>query len=103
MSFVRDGKAANVKARNCVLALLPLDDPLSVAPQLPAAQLEALAYQVRRPLLLTNVLIRSTQAADKLGISGAYCPGRLHGATWLVKGIEVGDYRHAWERSRKRR
>lgn len=96
VSFVRDGKTANVKGRSCVLACYHSMIPY-LCPQLPEAQLEALAYQVRRPLLLTNVLIRDTKAADKLGISGAYCPGRLHGATWLVKGIEVGEYRNSWE------
>ncbi len=96
VSFIRDGKTANVKGRTCVLACYHSMIPY-LCPQLPAAQLEALAYQVRRPLLLTNVLIRDTRAADKLGISGAYCPGRLHGATWLVKGIEVGGYRHDWQ------
>jgi spermidine dehydrogenase len=96
VSYVRDGKTANVKGRSCVLACYHSMIPY-LCPQLPAAQREALAYQVRRPLLLTNVLIRDTKAADKLRISGAYCPGRLHGATWLVKGIEVGEYRHDWE------
>jgi spermidine dehydrogenase len=96
VSFVRDGKTANVNGRSCVLACYHSMIP-HLCPQLPADQREALSYQVRRPLLLTNVLIRDTKAADKLGISGAYCPGRLHGATWLVKGIEVGEYRHAWE------
>jgi spermidine dehydrogenase len=98
VGFVRDGRAASVKGRSCVLACYHSIIP-HLCPQLPAAQREALAYQVRRPLLLTNVLIRDTKAADKLGISGAYCPGRLHGATWLVKGIDLGDYRHDWEDS----
>lgn len=98
VSFVRDGETASVTGRSCVLACYHRIIP-RLCPQLPAAQREALAYQIRRPLLLTNVLIRSTEAADKLGVSGAYCPGRLHGATWLVKGIEVGDYRHGWEDS----
>jgi spermidine dehydrogenase len=51
-------------------------------------------YQVKRPLVLTNVLLRSSAPADRLGISGAYCPGRLHAASWLVRGINVGEYRH---------
>ena len=96
VSLVRDGRTENVKGRSCVLACYHSMIPY-LCPQLPAAKREALAYQVRRPLLLTNVLIRDTKAADKLGISGAYCPGRLHGATWLVKGIEVGEYRNGWE------
>lgn len=96
VGFVRDGKTANVKGRSCVLACYHSIIP-HLCPQLPAVQREALAYQVKRPLLLTNVLLRNSKAADKLGISGAYCPGRLHGATWLVKGIGVGEYRHDWE------
>jgi spermidine dehydrogenase len=96
VGFVRDGKTASVKGRSCVLACYHSIIP-HLCPQLPAAQREALSYQVKRPLLLTNVLLRDSKAADKLGISGAYCPGRLHGATWLVKGIEVGEYRHDWE------
>jgi len=95
VNFIRDGKAASVKGRRCVLACYHSIIP-HLCPQLPAAQRQALSYQVKRPLLLTNVLLRSSKAADKLGISGAYCPGRLHGATWLVKGIEVGEYRHDW-------
>lgn len=96
VSFDRDGKTASVKGRSCVLACYHSIVPY-LCPQLPAVQREALAYQIKRPLLLTNVVLRSSRAADRLGISGAYCPGRLHGATWLVKGIEVGDYRHGWE------
>ena len=96
VGFLRNGEAARVKGHSCVLACYHSIIPY-LCPQLPAAQREALSYQVKRPLLLTNVLLRNSEAADKLGISGAYCPGRLHGATWLVKGIDVGDYSHDWE------
>jgi spermidine dehydrogenase len=96
VSYVHNGKTVRVQGRSCVLACYHSMIPY-LCPQLPEAQREALASQVRRPLLLTNVLIRDTRAADELGISGAYCPGRLHGATWLVKGIEVGKYRHDWD------
>ncbi|MFQ5525172.1 MAG: FAD-dependent oxidoreductase [Thermoanaerobaculia bacterium] len=96
VSFIRDGKSVSVKGTSCVLACYHSIIP-HLCPQLPAVQREALSYQVKRPLLLTNVLLRNSKAADKLGISGAYCPGRLHGATWLVKGIGVGEYRHDWD------
>jgi len=96
VSFVRDGQNASVTGRHCVLACYHSIIP-HLCSELPAVQKEALAYQVKRPLLLTNVLLRDSKAADKLGISGAYCPGRLHGATWLVKGIEAGTYRNGWD------
>ncbi len=91
VTYVRGDAAEQVTARHCVLACYHCIIPY-LCPQLPAAQKEALGYQVKRPLLLTNVLLRDSAAADRLGITGAYCPGRLHGATWLVKGIGTHDY-----------
>jgi spermidine dehydrogenase len=64
---------------------------------MPREQKEAQKYQVKRPLILTNVLLRDSKAFDKLDISGAYCPGRLHGAVWQVKGVNTAGYRHDWE------
>jgi spermidine dehydrogenase len=95
VSYVRDGAVLGVSARHCVLACWNAIIP-HLCPELPEPQKEALRYQVKRPLVLTNVLLRDSSAADALGISGAYCPGRLHVATWLVKGISVGDYRNDW-------
>lgn len=93
--YVRDGKAFSVSAKHCILACYHSIIPY-LCPQLPEAQKQAQRYQVKRPLVLTNVLLRSSEAFDKLGITGAYCPGRLHGATWLVKGVHAADYRHEW-------
>jgi len=98
VSYVSDGQLQRINGRQCVLACWHSIIPY-LCPSLPETQKEALSYQVKRPLLLTNVLIRSSEAFDRLGVSGAYCPGRLHGATWLVKGINVGDYRHKWSDS----
>lgn len=95
VSYVKDGQVLRVAGRKCVLACWHSIIPF-LCPSLPQEQKEALGYQVKRPLLLTNVLIRSSEPFDRLGVSGAYCPGRLHGANWLVKGINVGDYSHAW-------
>jgi len=84
-----------VTAKHCVLACYHAIIP-HLCPELPETQKEAARYQVKRPLLLTNVLLKNSKAADKLGISGAYCPGRMHGATWLVKGVNSKDYQHPW-------
>ncbi len=96
VSFLREGRTASVRGRDCVLACYHSIVP-HLCPQLPAEQREALSYQVKRPLLVTNVLLRSSRALDEQGVSGAYCPGRLHGAAWLVKGIGAGTYRHDWD------
>ena len=96
VSYVRGGKSYVARGRDCVLACYHAIVPF-LCPELPQAQQEAMRHQVKRPLLLTNVMLRNSAAADRLGVSGAYCPGRMHGATWLVKGIESDGYRHPWD------
>jgi len=96
VTYVRDEETCSVRARQAVLACYHSIVPF-LCPQLPEPQKRALRYQVKRPLLLTNVLLRNSDAADELGVSGAYCPGRLHGATWMVKGFDSGSYRHQWD------
>jgi spermidine dehydrogenase len=95
VSYIKDDAVLKVKAKHCILACYHSIIP-HLCPELPKAQKQAASYQVKRPLILTNVLLKNSKAADKLGISGAYCPGRMHGATWLVKGIDSPDYQHEW-------
>jgi spermidine dehydrogenase len=73
----------------CYHAIIP-----HLCPQLSEAQKTALKYQVKRPLVQTSVLIRSSEAMDKLGITGALCPGRMHARMFMFKGINTGGYRH---------
>jgi spermidine dehydrogenase len=87
-----------VKSRHTVLACYHAIIP-HLCPELPGEQKEAQRYQVKRPLLVTNVLLRDSKAFDKLDISGAHCPGRLHGAVWPIKGVNTAGYRHDWEDS----
>jgi spermidine dehydrogenase len=98
VSYMNQERAVRVQSRHTVLACGHAIIP-HVCPDVPPEQQEAQRYQVKRPLLLTNVLLRDSEAFDKLGISGAYCPGRLHGAVWQVKGVNTGGYRHDWEDS----
>ena len=90
--YVRDGTVARLRARHCVLACYHAIIP-HLCPELPEAQKEAQRYQVKHPMLLTNVLVRSSKALDRLGISGAYCPGRMHAKVWLIKGVNTAGYR----------
>ncbi len=96
VSYINNGEVLCVKSRHTVLACYHSVIP-HICPELPAAQKEAQKYQVKRPLLLTNVLLRDSKAFDKLDISGAYCPGRLHGALWQVKGVNTAGYNHDWD------
>ena len=62
---------------------------------MPQSQREALEYQVKHPLLLTNVLIRNTDALDRLGVDLVRCPGRLMERLFTFRGINTGGYEHA--------
>ncbi|NKB88957.1 MAG: FAD-dependent oxidoreductase [Acidobacteria bacterium] len=95
VTYVQADEVMAVRARHAVLACYHSIVPFLV-PDLSEAQSQAFRAQVKRPLLLTNVLLRNSEAADTLGVTGAYCPGRLHGAAWLVKGIETETYHHEW-------
>ncbi|MEM9055872.1 MAG: NAD(P)-binding protein [Pseudomonadota bacterium] len=94
VSYVKNGAVYRVQARHSVLACYHVVIP-HLCPELPEAQREALKYQVKRPLVLSNVLIRSTDALDRLGIDAVACPGRLHARLFTFKGINTGGYRHA--------
>jgi len=96
VSYINEGRILRVNARHTVLACYHAIIP-HLCPELPTEQKEAQKYQVKRPLILTNVLLRDSKAFDKLGVSGAYCPGRLHGVLWQVKGLNTAGYEHDWD------
>ena len=96
VTYVNDGRVLRVKAKHTVLACYHAIIP-HLCPELPDEQKQAQKYQVKRPLLVTNVLLRDSKAIDSLELSGAYCPGRLHGAVWVVKGVNTMGYRHEWD------
>ncbi len=91
VTYVRDGKNSRVRARHCVLACYHAIIPY-LCPEVPEEQKEAQRYQVKHPMLVTNVLLRSGKAFEQLGFTGAYCPGRLHAKTWLIKGVNTAGY-----------
>jgi spermidine dehydrogenase len=93
VAYIKGEKISRVKARHCVMACYHFIIP-HLCPDLPQAQKEAQQYQVKRPLLLTNVLIRSSAAMDKLGIAGVRCPGRMHNYVFMFKGINTGGFEH---------
>lgn len=93
VTYFAHGKTFRVRSKHCVLACYHSIIP-HLCPQLPPVQREALKYQVKHPLLLTNVLIRNTDALDKLGVDAVTCPGRLHSRLFTFRGINNGGYQH---------
>ena len=91
VTYASTGRLHRVTAKHSVLACYHSIIP-HLCPSLPEAQKDALKYQVKMPLVLTNVLIRNRDALDKLGIDAISCPGRLHGRLFLFQGIHTGGY-----------
>jgi len=85
------GKLRRISSQHAVLACYHSIIPY-LCPSMSTAQKEALKYQVKVPMILTNVLIRNSEALDKLGVDAVSCPGRLHARLFLFKGIQTGGY-----------
>jgi spermidine dehydrogenase len=95
VDYVKDGRLLRVSARQGVLACYNAMIPY-LAPELPPAQKAALSRCVKRPMLVTNTLLRNGQALKALGIKGAQLPGSFLQNQILVTGINVGAYRPPW-------
>ncbi|MGI9530572.1 NAD(P)-binding protein [Lutimonas sp.] len=97
VSYVQEGKTWRIKSKHSVLACYHSIIP-HICPELPSHQKKAQQYQVKHPMLLTNVLIKNSKALDQLGISGAYCPGRMHAKMFMTKGVETAGYAPDFEK-----
>ena len=89
-----EGELQQVSARHSVLACYHSVIP-HLCPAMSDTQKAALKYQVKVPMILTNVLLRNSQALDKLGVDAVSCPGRLHARLFLFKGLHTGGYRRS--------
>jgi len=96
ISYVRGGRSYRVQARSCVLACYNAMVPF-ICPELPVLQREALALQVKSPILYTNVALRNWQAWKKLGIGAVVSSGSYHVNAMLDFPVSLGDYHFASE------
>jgi len=92
-SYVRGGKTYQVRSRAVVMACWNMIIPYLV-PELPAAQKEALAFGVKRPLVYTSVAVKNWKAFEKLGISGVNAPTMYHSGVSLAEAVSLGDLHH---------
>jgi spermidine dehydrogenase len=86
-----EGELKQVSTQHSVLACYHSIIP-HLCPAMTDTQKAALKYQVKFPMILTNVLLRNSKALDKLGVDGIACPGRLHARLFLFKGLHTGGY-----------
>jgi spermidine dehydrogenase len=94
VSYNSAGKVYEVRGRACVMACWNMFIPYLV-PELPPAQKEALAYNVKGPIVYTNVFLRNWRAFAKLGISRVECPTMYHDTVALAEPSDLGDLHHA--------
>ncbi len=97
VTYVRNGKTIRIRSKHSVLACYHSIIP-HICPELPSHQKIAQQYQVKHPMLVTNVLVKNSRALDKLGISGAYCPGRMHAKVFMTKGVNTAGYQPDYEK-----
>jgi spermidine dehydrogenase len=95
--YVRKGKTIRIRSKHSVLACNHSIIP-HICHELPSHQKKAQQYQVKHPMLVTNVLVKNSKALDKLGISGAYCPGRMHAKVFMTKGVNTAGYQPDYEK-----
>ena len=96
VTYVRAGQAYRVQGRSCVLACFNAMIP-HLCPELPSSQREALATQVKQPILYTTVALRNWQAWSKLGIGAVIAPGSYHVVAMLDFPVSLGGYSFAQE------
>src|SRR5882757_6499063 len=66
-----------------------------LVPELPSAQKEALAYNVKAPIVFSNVFLKNWKAFAKLGIKYVDCPTMYHDTVALAEPADLGGLQHA--------
>jgi spermidine dehydrogenase len=93
LGYVRGGVPHRVAARHAVLACFHMMIP-HIAPELSEPQREALAKNVKTPIVYTNVLVRNWRAFVKLKVSSITAPMSFHHQVALDFPVSLGNYRH---------
>jgi spermidine dehydrogenase len=93
LGYVRGGKPHRVTAKHAVLACFHMMIPY-LMPELPQAQREALALNVKTPLVYTNVVTRNWQPWITLKVSDIAAPTCFFSHVALDFPVDLGGYRH---------
>jgi spermidine dehydrogenase len=93
VSYVRAGTTRRVAAGHAVLACFHMVIP-HILPELSAPQRDALARNVKTPLVYTNVLTRNWEPWIRLGVHDIAAPMSFHTRVKLDFPVSLGGYRH---------
>lgn len=93
IGYVRGGKVHRVAAKHAVLACFHMMIPYLV-PELPVAQREALAQNVKTPIVYTNVLVRNWRPWIALKVYAISAPMSFHNGVALDFPVSLDAYRH---------
>jgi spermidine dehydrogenase len=93
LGYARGGAMHRVAARHAVLACFHMGIP-HIMPELPPAQREALANNVKAPIVYTNVIVRNWRAFVNLKVNGVAAPASFHHQVTLDFPVSMGGYRH---------
>jgi len=91
VTYVRGGQAHVVKGAKCILACWNMVIPY-ICPDMPQWQKEALAYNVKVPLVYTNVQLRNWKAFDQLKVHSVHCPGAFFSGVEMDFPVSMGGY-----------
>jgi spermidine dehydrogenase len=91
VTYVKDDKAHAVKARHCIMACYSMAIPYLI-PDIEEEQAEALASNVKAPLVYTNIALTNWRAFHKLGANEIYCSDGFHCNMALDFPVSMGGY-----------
>ena len=91
VTYVRGGKPYAVHGEACILACWNMLIPY-LCPDMPEAQKQGLAYNVKVPLVYTNVQLKNWKAFDKLKVHSVHCPGAFFTSVEMDFPVSIGDY-----------
>jgi len=90
--YVQDGQHIAVRAQHCVLACYNAIIPY-LCPDMSTVQKQALAQQVKVPLVYTNVVLNNWRALKQLGIGQCFAPNMFHKMMMVDFPVSMGSYR----------
>ena len=93
IGYSRHGVLHRAAADHVVLACFNMMIPY-IMPELPEAQREALAQNVKTPLVYSNVVIRNWQPFVRLKVHDIAAPMSFHSRVKLDFPVDLGGYRH---------